>query len=324
MQHSNWQPSASIQNLKKRAEVVRLIRKFFNDKGFLEVETPALANAPVTDPHLVNFKTEFLQAGACTGQPLYLQTSPEYAMKRLLCEGSGNIFQIAKAFRNEEAGSHHNPEFTMLEWYHIDYDHFQLMEEVEQLVRLVLNAPEALRFTYQEAFIQYLEIDPLEASTEELRDKSSELGHGDIAQKEQHRDTLLQLMFSMNIETRFPKDKPVFVYNFPKSQAALAKLSEQDSRVAERFELYFAGIELANGFHELQDPKEQALRFEQDNKTRKELGLPEAPIDHHFLTALQHGLPNCSGVALGIDRFVMLACKSKNIQEVISFDTFRA
>lgn len=316
-----WQPSASIETLRKRAAIIRQIREFFDSRHVLEVETPCLANAPVTDPHLANFSTKWISPNTPKHQSLYLQTSPEFAMKRLLCAGSGSIFQLGKAFRNEEMGRYHNAEFTMLEWYRVEMDHWQLMEEVENLLITVLQCPNAKRVSYQELFLQHLNLDPLNSDLDTLKSKCVELGYGHIAQTETQPDTLLQLLFCEKIEPELNPDTPFFVYHFPASQAALAKLNKEDPRVAERFELYFKGIELANGFHELSDPVEQQQRFEHDNRIRQAIGVPETQIDLRFLQALNHGLPPCSGVALGVDRLVMLALNSTHIEEVISFTT---
>lgn len=321
---SSWQPTSSIDNLRKRAQIVQKIRQFFLQRNVLEVETPCLSSAPVTDPHLANFSTQWVSPNQVGEQALFLQTSPEYAMKRLLCAGSGCIYQLGKAFRNEEAGRYHNAEFTLLEWYRLGFDHWQLMDEVEALLKHITGSPKAIRTSYQALFQAHLCIDPLTATLTELKARCSELGYGSISDTETNPDTLLQLLFCEKIETQLDKQTPYFVYHFPASQAALAKLSPTDSRVAERFELYYQGVELANGFHELSDPKEQRARFEQDNALRTQMGLPQAKLDNHFLSALEAGLPECSGVALGIDRLIMIALNVKHIDEVIAFPTFRA
>ncbi len=319
-----WQPSASIETLKQRAAIIRTIREFFFARSVMEVETPCLSQASVTDEHLHCFSTQFVGQGYAQGLPLYLQTSPEYAMKRLLAAGSGCIYQIGRAFRNEENGRHHNPEFTMLEWYRVGFDEHDLMDEMDELIQLVLATQPAVRFSYQQAFIQHLNIDPLQATLEELKEIASAEGFADIAQVETDRDVLLQLLFCMVIEPRIGQESPCFVYDFPASQAALAKLNQDDPRVAGRFELYFKGKELANGFNELTDAREQRARFEADNAKRATKGLAPVELDEHFLAALETGLPDCAGVALGIDRLVMLACEKSHIKEVLSFDVERA
>ncbi|MUK91051.1 elongation factor P--(R)-beta-lysine ligase [Aliivibrio fischeri] len=324
MTSQNWMPSASIEQLQQRADILAVIRSFFFKRKVMEVDTPAMSHATVTDVHLHTFQTDFIGPGYADGTHLYFMTSPEFHMKRLLAAGSGCIYQINKAFRNEEAGRYHNPEFTMLEWYRLGFDHHDLMDEMNELLTLVLKCDNAERMTYQEAFIQVLGVCPLEASLDELRAVAAPLGLSDIADIEEDRDTLLQLLFSMGVEVKIGQDVPTFVYDFPASQAALAKINPSDPRVAERFELYFKGIELANGFHELDNAKEQLMRFEEDNAKRKSMGLTEQPIDYHLIAALEAGLPNCSGVALGIDRLIMLAMGEKHIDQVTAFPFDRA
>ncbi|NRA80876.1 MAG: elongation factor P--(R)-beta-lysine ligase, partial [Pseudoalteromonas sp.] len=231
-----WQPSADIETLRHRAAIIRRIREFFYDRDVMEVETPSLSAASVTDVHLATFSTEFVGPGHAGGLPLYLQTSPEFAMKRLLAAGSGAIFQLCKAFRNEEAGSHHNPEFTMLEWYRPGFDEFALMDEMDELMQLVLGVESAERLTYQQAFMNALGVDPLTADVSTLQQLASEQGFADIAANETHRDTLLQLLFCMKVEPTIGQEKPCFVYHFPASQAALAQICQHDERVAGRFE----------------------------------------------------------------------------------------
>ncbi|WP_162200305.1 elongation factor P--(R)-beta-lysine ligase [Aliivibrio fischeri] len=324
MTSQNWMPSASIEQLQQRADILAAIRSFFFKRKVMEVDTPAMSHATVTDVHLHTFQTDFIGPGYADGTHLYFMTSPEFHMKRLLAAGSGCIYQINKAFRNEEAGRYHNPEFTMLEWYRLGFDHHDLMDEMNELLTLVLKCDNAERMTYQEAFIQVLGVCPLEASMDELRAVAAPLGLSDIADIEEDRDTLLQLLFSMGVEVKIGQDVPAFVYDFPASQAALAKINPSDPRVAERFEVYFKGIELANGFHELDNAKEQLMRFEEDNAKRKSMGLTEQPIDYHLIAALEAGLPNCSGVALGIDRLIMLAMGEKHIDQVTAFPFDRA
>ncbi|WED21613.1 elongation factor P--(R)-beta-lysine ligase [Vibrio sp. JC009] len=324
MNNQDWQPNATISQLKKRANLIAEIRQFFARKEVLEVDTPAMSHATVTDIHLHTFKTDFVGPGYAEGQKLYLMTSPEFHMKRLLAAGSGSIYQICKSFRNEENGRYHNPEFTMLEWYRIGFDHHDLMDEMDELLQLVLKCGKAVRTTYQQAFLSVLEVCPLEASMEELKKAAAELGLQDIAEKEEDRDTLLQLLFSVGVEPHIGQQTPAFVYDFPASQAALAKINRDDPRVADRFEVYFKGIELANGFHELDDPNEQLERFVEDNQQRKVMGLEMQPIDHNLIDALREGLPACAGVALGVDRLVMLALGCEHIDEVTAFSFPRA
>ena len=322
--HTPWQPAASLELLELRAKLFGQIRQFFADRAVLEVDTPALSHATVTDRHLHTFKTEFVGPNYANGQALYLMTSPEFHMKRLLASGSGCIYQICKSFRNEESGRYHNPEFAMLEWYRVGFDHHQLMDEMDELLKVTLKVKSTYRMTYQQAFLSQLGICPLEASMTELEESAYALGLGDIAKDETNRDTLLQLLFNLGVESQIGQEQPVFIYNFPASQAALAKISPQDPRVAERFEVYFKGVELANGFHELDSAAEQLKRFEDDNLMRQSLGLPEQPIDYRLLEALEAGLPQCAGVALGIDRLMMLANQADHIEQVLAFPFDRA
>ncbi|OUS29897.1 elongation factor P lysine(34) lysyltransferase [Thalassotalea sp. 42_200_T64] len=323
----NWQASANLENLKKRADVLATIRAFFAERNVLEVDTQALSHATVTDLHLVSFETQFLRAGANenSATTLYLQTSPEFAMKRLLASGSGCIYQICKAFRNEESGRFHNPEFTILEWYRVGFDHFALMREVSQLVERILKCQPAEHFTYQQVFINHVGVDPLQCTMADLQQAvlAHQL-HADWVVQEHNLDTLLQYLFSELVEPKIGQRVPCVVYNFPASQAALAKISSDDNRVAERFELYFKGIELANGFHELTDSVEQKQRFEADNRLRQSYNLQTKPIDKNLLQALTHGFPDCAGVALGIDRLVMLTVDARAIDDVIAFPVNRA
>ncbi|GGO66354.1 elongation factor P--(R)-beta-lysine ligase [Bowmanella pacifica] len=315
-----WQPTASIEVLQKRALLMRKVRDFFAKRQVWEVETPNLSSATVTDEHLQGFSTEFVGPGAALGRTMYLQTSPEYAMKRLLAAGSGAIFQICKAYRNEEAGRWHNPEFTMLEWYRPGFDHVALMQELDELVQYICGTEPAQRMSYQQACIQHLQLDPLSCSLDTLREAATQLGHGDLAAKEEDRDTLLQLLFCDGVEPHIGQIRPCFIFDFPASQAALAKLNPDDNRVAQRFELYFRQLELANGFHELDDADEQLARFEHDNLKRRQQGKAEKPIDPYLLGALQAGLPACAGVAVGLDRLFMLALDKPKIRDVLSFD----
>ncbi|KJY82628.1 poxB regulator PoxA [Vibrio galatheae] len=316
---TQWQPTASIEQLKRRADILAQIRQFFAQRDVMEVDTPAMSHATVTDIHLHTFQTEFVGPGYAGGSKLYFMTSPEFHMKRLLAAGSGCIYQINKAFRNEENGRYHNPEFTMLEWYRVDFDHHKLMDEMDDLLQLVLKCGAAQRMTYQQAFLDVLGVCPLEGSMQELKVVAGKLGLSDIAEPEDDRDTLLQLLFSIGVEGKIGQKVPAFVYDFPASQAALAKINEQDQRVADRFEVYFKGIELANGFHELDNPQEQLNRFEQDNSKRVTMGLSAQPIDHHLIAALEAGLPECAGVALGVDRLIMLAIGCDHIDQVTAF-----
>lgn len=316
-----WQPSASFETLQLRAAIIRKIRDFFNSRGLLEVETPLLSHASVTDLHLHSFQTIYQKDDHSPQATLYLQTSPEYAMKRLLAAGSGSIFQICKAFRNSgETGRLHNPEFTMLEWYRPGFDHHDLMDEMNDLLQEILNTETAERFSYNELFIKYINIDPHHCTALELKNKAQRFGINKISNfDDTNKDNWLYLLMSHIIEPQIGQTVPTFVYDFPSTQAALAKIRHDDPPVAERFEVYYKGIELANGFHELTQVEEQRKRFLHDLELRKNSNYPIVPIDEHFLAALSYGLPNCAGVALGLDRLIMLALRKATIADVLSF-----
>jgi len=319
----NWRPNAPIENLRKRAAILTEIRQFFADRHILEVETPVMSQANVTDVHLVSFQTQLISSDMAIGPTLYMITSPEYHMKRLIAAGSGSIYQLGRSFRNEESGRLHNPEFTMLEWYRVGYDMIELINEVDELLQQILNCDIAERASYQQVFLDYLAIDPLTADIQQLSEAAAKLNLNN-ADKEKNPDTLLQFLFIEGIEPLIGRDKPIVIYHYPALQASLAKIDDNDYRIAERFEFYFKGIELANGFHELTNFTEQRQRFEQDNRYRVARGLTESLIDENFIAALQYGLPTCSGVSLGIDRLVMLALKATKLSEVMAFMIERA
>ncbi|MEI6893292.1 MAG: elongation factor P--(R)-beta-lysine ligase [Colwellia sp.] len=324
----SWQPTLTWENAQKKAQILQQIRLFFSARNVIEVETPALSQGTVTDVYLDAFtcKYNFLaDSPADQSAELYLQTSPEFHMKRLLASGYGCIYQIAKAFRHEESGRYHNPEFTMLEWYRIGFDQFDLMSEVAELLQAVLGGNKALFTSYQNIFVKVVGIDPLTAEFPALVNVLTKYNKSaDWLIEMNDTDLLLQFIFTEIIEPTIGLNEPQFIYDFPVAQASLARVSTDDSRVAQRFECYFRGIELVNGFNELTDAKEQVARFEEDNAKRRAQGLVERPIDKRFIDALKHGLPQCSGVALGIDRLVMLALDVKDISEVQSFSIERA
>jgi len=327
--YMNWQTTLTWESAQQRATILQQIRQFFAERNVVEVETPALSQGTVTDVYLDAFNSRYNDSSVEHATNFYLQTSPEFHMKRLLASGYGCIYQIAKAFRHEESGRHHNPEFTLLEWYRLGFDHFALMKEVADLLKVVLACEEPIQVAYQTIFLDKVNIDPLIASREELLTliKQNNMLNDWLvieSEKDINNDILLQYIFSEIIEPTIGIDSPCFVYDFPRSQASLAKLSVNDTRVAERFECYYQGIELVNGFHELTDAQTQTQRFQEDNTKRLAAGLNEKPIDKQFITALSHGLPHCSGVALGIDRLVMLALNAKHIEDVITFPIERA
>jgi len=294
-----------------RAKVLAKIRNFFAMRSVTEVETPLLSHATNPSPHLNSF--------CCDG--LYLQTSPEFAMKRLLAAGSGDIYQICKAFRKDELGRLHNPEFTILEWYRIGFTHHDLMREVGDLLKLILNIDQVESFSYQQIFMQILHLDPYTSNLDELKTvaKLNHLEiHGLAQYLDQDYDTWLQILFTHLIEPKIGLESPVFIYDFPESQAMLARVRDENPKIASRFEVYFQGVELANGFHELNDAIVQRARFMQDLAARKNLNLPPIPIDENFLAALPK-LPDCAGVAVGIDRLLLLAAKYNSLDNVLCY-----
>ena len=320
--HTNWRPSASIETLLLRANVLAKIRRFFAERNILEVETPLLSTSTISDPNLHSISAHHHQPGAQNSQTLYLQTSPEFAMKRLLAAGSGSIYQICKAFRDEECGNLHQPEFTMLEWYRIDFDHHTLMNEMDEFLNFILSTPKAERLSYTEMFQKYLGINPHLDTVEKMQlcAKQNDLNISTECYNDHNRDLWLQTLLINLIEPNLGQERPTFIYDFPVTQAALARISQDNCPTAERFEVYIKGMELANGFHELADVDEQRARFYNDLAKRDALKLPKIPLDENLLAALAHGLPDCSGVALGIDRLIMLASNMNSIVDVIAFD----
>ncbi|MEH6575873.1 MAG: EF-P lysine aminoacylase EpmA [Amphritea sp.] len=321
---NRWQATAPIDNLRARAEIIGNIRNFFAARDVLEVDTPVMSAAAVSDPYIDTIECRYNPVPNQPSEKRYLQSSPEYAMKRLLASGSGAIYQIGKAFRNGEAGRRHNPEFTMLEWYRPGIDHLQLMSEVEALVVDLLDISDCERISYGEVFQQYLSINPHTATAAELQPIT--LQHIDLDMQDDNRDNWLNLLMSHVIEPQLASRGAVFVYDYPASQAALAKVTENSDGqpVACRFELFVGGVELANGYHELTDSCEQARRFQQDLAVRQGEGLPQRPVDNLLVDALAAGMPECAGVAIGVDRLVMLALGVGTIQEVIAFPFDRA
>ncbi len=317
---SDWRPSASLDTLRLRARLLAQTRAFFHAREVWEVETPLLSQAATPDPHIHSFAVSTPAAGKAR----YLQSSPEFSMKRLLAAGSGSIYQICKVFREGETGQRHNPEFTLLEWYRTGFDHHALMEELDTLVRELVGGrlllTETQFFSYQEALKRFAGLDPLNADAGALQDCARQ-HHIDVPALGGDRDAWLDLLMSHVVEPALPRDCPVFIYDYPASQAALAQIRGE---LAERFELYINGMELANGFHELTDTTEQRRRFEAENQRRIQMGLAVMPLDEHLLAALEQGLPDCAGVALGLDRLLMLIAGQMEIAAVLSFDSERA
>lgn len=314
-----WEPSSSIETLIQKSKIISNIRFFFSERKIMEVDTPILSRSTVTDINLVSFKTNYNNLNSFKKLKLWLITSPEYHMKRLLAAGSGAIYQICHSFRNGELGRYHNPEFTILEWYQPFYSMKKLIQEIDEFFQIILKCNESDKISYQDIFIKFLEIDPLSANFTQLYKVSQKLKLDHLIGLEKDRNKLIQLLFALAIEPNLGKEKPLFVYHFPKEQASLAAINIKDSRISERFEVFFKGIELGNGFYELTNCDEQKKRFIEDNKKRLTENLPCQKIDNFFLDSLSHGLPPCSGIALGLDRLIMLILNKKSVDEVISF-----
>ena len=302
------------ESLKLRASVLTEVRRFFAELEVMEVETPLLGTSAVTDVHLQSFEVRTHDPSQL---PLFLQTSPEYAMKRLLAAGSGPIYQIAKAFRSGERSRLHNPEFTLIEWYRPGFSLADLMDEVEQFVMRLLSRQKIPRYRYKELFRKHLNLDPHTITLQELQCLSDELM--DVCGADLDTTDYLQLLMDQKIEPGLPPS--CFVYEYPEAQAALSVVAPDADGVpvAQRFELYVDGMELANGYFELTDAAEQRARFDGDLARRRQLGLPAVPVDEELLAALEAGLPSCAGVALGLDRLLMVLGQNRDICDVISY-----
>lgn len=322
--HSRWQPSAALLTLKERAQLLSEIRTFFANRGVLEVDTPLLCRFPATAAHLHSFTV------TCAPDEIrYLQTSPEYAMKRIIAAFGVPIYYLGKAFRAQEIGSRHNPEFTMLEWYRPHWDHFQLMEETDELLQCLLGSPPAHRTTYAQLFADYFHLNPHVAEIAQLKAAAQTQGWIDGNNPPLlDKDGWLDLLFTHGIEPNLGWNAPLIVREFPASQASLAKTSVVNSQIpyeiAERFEVYYQGLELANGYHELACPKEQRARFLQDLQKRQMIGLADLPLDEDLLAALEAGFPPCAGIALGFDRLLMLKLGEKDIRRILPLSWERA
>jgi elongation factor P--(R)-beta-lysine ligase len=311
-----WRPTASLQALQTRARMLKNARDFFAEHRVMEVETPILSAAAVSDAQLESLHTRI----AGLPQEFYLHTSPEYAMKRLLAAGSGDIYQICKVFRDAERGRWHNPEFTMMEWYRTGFDDCSLMDEIERLLRRLVTRkplPDAERLSYSAALERHAGVSAHQSSDAELAAAASR--HGIVCEADLDRDGQLDLLMGLIVGPKLGWDRPCFICDYPASQAALARLKPGLPAVAARFELYMDGVELANGFHELQSAREQRSRFEHDLQVRRSRGQPQLPLDEHFLAALQSGLPDCAGVALGFDRLVAIELKADRLGEAMAF-----
>lgn len=312
-----WKPSASLETLQKRAQLLADIRAFFSREQVLEVETPALSQAANTDPYIESFSLDHQQR--------FLHTSPEYAMKRLLASGSGDIYQIAKVWRKEEVSRRHNPEFTLLEWYRVGFSYHQLMREVELLLTPLLTLTKQAKFySYQQLFIEFLHINPHTSDHSCLiscvKQQVPQLEITDEANWQSQ--ALLDVLLTHCLEPKFDPQRLTFLYDYPVTQSALARVrvaTETTVAVAERFEVYMGAMELGNGYQELLNADENEHVFDVELTQRLQQRQPQYPKDQHFLDAMQSGMPFTSGVALGIDRLLMCQLKKEKIEQVISF-----
>lgn len=313
-----WRPSAALSILQARAQLYRDIREFFFQRQVLEVETPILSSGCTPEPTIEPLMTVLY---GCAAKACYLRTSPELAMKRLLAAGSGAIFQLCKVFRDGEIGKQHNPEFTLLEWYRPDFDDLDLIKEVDEFLQLTVGAPPAVLVDYCDAFTQYTGLSALDTELTVLQTYATELGMYDAQQLE--RDDCVRFIMAEKVEPAFDTAQPTIIKNFPATQASLARKKEDNPQLSARFEVYWQGLELANGFHELGDSQEQTQRFIKELEYRERHELPDLPLDERFLAALEAGLPPCAGVAVGVDRLLMIKTKMPTIQSVLSFDINR-
>lgn len=306
-------------SLQLRAQLYARIREFFTERQVMEVETPILSAAGNTEPNIDSFTTRFsghVDAGA---RERWLRTSPEYPLKRLLAAGVGDCYELGRVFRNGEAGGRHNPEFTMLEWYRVGWDHRQLIEETVALVQhalsMVQRRVEVVMQSYRQLFVEGLGIDPMHDSVETLRAPLERFG---IDPSGLRRDDWLDLLLTHHLQPAFPRDRITVIHDFPASQCALARIRPGEPPLAERYELYLGPYELANGYHELNDAREQRARFERDNALRAARGQPQVPLDERLLAVLDH-LPDCAGVALGVERLLMCVAGTDAIADVLAF-----
>lgn len=321
----DWGPSAGLGALRLRARLYALIRGFFAARDVLEVETPILSAAGNTEPNIDSFTTRFSGHRSAGPDLRWLRTSPEYPLKRLLAAGVGDCYELGRVFRNGEAGGRHNPEFSMLEWYRVGWDHLRLADETVQLVRdalaLVGRDARVVSTSYRQLYLDVVGVDPFAADEDVLRGC---LDGVDVDPRGLVRDDWLDLLMTHRIQPTFPSSRITVVHDWPASQCALAKVRDSDPPVAERFELYLGPLELANGYHELTDAQEQRGRFQRDGGVRAERGAPQPPVDERLLSALQAGMPECAGVALGIERLLMALAGTTRIADVLAFDFARA
>lgn len=321
MTDSDWQPSSNLEAMRLRARVYALVRGFFAERDVLEVETPVLSEAGNTEPNIDSFTTGFSGHRDAGSPQRWLRTSPEYPLKRLLAAGIGDCYELGRVFRNGEAGGRHNPEFTMLEWYRVGWDHVRLSEEtvdlVQQALALVGRRAQVVSLTYRELFVQKAGVDPFVASDAQLREPLAGVG---IDGQGLTRDDWLDLLMTHSIQPHMGADTITVVHDWPASQCALAKVRDGDPPVAERFELYLGRFELANGYHELTDADEQRRRFVRDGQVRAGRAAVQPPLDERLLAALQAGMPDCAGVALGVERLLMAMVGTDRIADVLAFD----
>ncbi len=327
MTPGDWRPTGSLEHLRQRARMLAAIRRFFDESNILEVETPLLCHGIGTDPQLAFFSTEFWFHP--NRQMLYLQTSPEFAMKRLLAAGYGSIYQICKAFRNGESGRFHNPEFTLLEWYRVGFDLFQLMAEIDRLIQVVAKPFRTLKQThtvhYQEIFRNYTGLDPLMFSASVYREFAESAGLPEaVSICENDHALWLDFLFSHCVQPHLGEGLLCMVYGFPACQSSLARLNADNPAITDRVEIFIDGVELGNGFYELCNADEQEARFDKEIEFRSSNGLPPVDKDRRFLRALESGLPDCSGMAIGLDRLLMVMAGAESIEHVLAFPVDRA
>lgn len=322
--HADFRPAAAWERLRLRATLLHKVRAFFDARGFLEVETPLLSADTVVDVHLEPFAVERGGRDPANPQTLWLQTSPEFCMKRLLAAGGTALYQVCKAFRQGERGPRHNPEFTLVEWYRVGDDCAAGMQLLSDLAETLLGRGPAERLSYRDALRAHAGVDPFAADVPELRAAARRLGLTAAEDFSSERDAWLELLVAEAVEPHLGRGQPTILWGYPPSQAALACVADGPPPYAERFELYVEGVELANGYHELLDAEQLAERQRSNNAQRQALGRAALPEENRLLAAMRHGLPRCAGCALGFDRLVMLAAGAATIDEVLTFPLERA
>jgi elongation factor P--(R)-beta-lysine ligase len=319
MKRDSWRPASTVGTATRRAHMLALARRFFADRAVLEVDTPLLSRTTVSDPHIESIRAEL---SLHPETPYFLQTSPEYFMKRLLCAGYPDIFQICKAFRDAEAGARHQPEFTIIEWYRRDFDLQQIMQETLDLLAELIEpcfVTASPRFVeYCRAFEEFAGVHPLKAGIDALA-QSAEADRQMVAALGEDRDAWLDLLLATRVVPRFDRARLTVLYHYPASQAALARLCPANPAVADRFEVFFGDLELSNGFVELADAAGQLRRFEADQALRRQRSQALRPLDLRLIGALEARLPDCAGVAVGFDRLLMINEMSEDIRRVQTF-----